>query len=220
MSKVKLSQIKSIFNLKNIISYINNDSKIELFYFSKYFQNKLELKVLYEEKYLQKKGFNISNYLYTETYNKDYLNTKYQEFISNNNVNQKELEDSIYYVLENLGNINKNLKKENSRILINIDSPLFKIISKTKNFEDYYIINIYEDNVDKNYKLCDDNLNNSNINYNSICYTFKNITKLHFLNQLKIEINKIKSLKYKKENKDKKDVYSTLFEKIKNFRFK
>ena len=151
-----LDKIKSIYIQNNIFDYIEDiNFKLKLFYFSKYFQKKFNLKIIFQEKYLKKFEFNISNYLYTDKYIKEYLNNKYDEFLLKNKLNKKEFEDILYNVLynKNIGGIDKNIKMLDSKILINIDSPLFELISKTKYFEKGYIINIYEENIDNNYKL-------------------------------------------------------------------
>ena len=88
--------------------------------------------------------FNISKYLYTEYYNKDYLNNKYDEFLSKNELNKYKFEKILYNVLANINieNLDENLEKKDSKIIINIDSPLFIIISKINKFENNYEINI------------------------------------------------------------------------------
>ena len=104
--------INSIYILKNIFNYIkDNNFQLKLFKYSKHFQNKLNLKVFYQEKYLKKIRFNISNYLHTEEYNKDYLNKKYEEFLSKNAFNKNEFENIIYNILANIDNIDKNFEK-------------------------------------------------------------------------------------------------------------
>ena len=149
-------KIKSNYISNGIFNFIEDENfKLKLFIYSKHFQIKLNLKASFQEKYLKNIEFNISNYLYTYYYNKDYLNKKYDDFLLNNRLNRKYFENIIYNVLENknIEKIDKNIKKLDIKILINIDSPLFELISKTNNFENNYIINIYEDNIDYNYKL-------------------------------------------------------------------
>ena len=215
------NKIKSIYISDNIFSYIgDNNFKLKLFYYSKFYQNKLNLKVIFQEKYLKKLEFNISNYLYINKYNKDYLNNKYDEFLLKNRLNKKEFETIIYNVLENknIENIDKNIKKFDTKILINIDSPLFELILKTKNFENNYIVYIYEENIDDNYKFyynIFNNSNNTNIKYLSICYNFKNIKKLNYLKELNIDFNKINYMHFINQNKENNNCI--LFENINNF---
>ena len=80
-------------------------------------------------------------------------------------INKEKLESIVYEIVEN--------KEGNYEKLINIDSPLFNIISKTKNFEKIFTINIDQIIIDE-YKLKDDyknfffDLNKKNVKYESI----------------------------------------------------
>ena len=207
-------KIKSYFISNYIFNYIKDDIfRLKLFIYSKHFQNKLNLKVLFKEQYLKKNDFNISDYLYTDTYDKDLLNWKYDLFFLNSGLDKKELENILFYILENtnIENIDKNLKKLDGKILINIDSPLFKFILKTNNFETNYIINIFEENIDDNYKLDCERLNNSKIKY-SIYYNFSNIKKLNYSN---FDVNKINYLNFNCKHKENDNLI--LFDNINNF---
>ena len=205
-------KIKSYFISNYIFNYIKDDIfRLKLFIYSKHFQNKLNLKVLFKEQYLKKNDFNISDYLYTDTYDKDLLNWKNDLFFLNSGLDKKELENILFYILENtnIENIDKNLKKLDGKILINIDSPLFKFILKTNNFETNYIINIFEENIDDNYKLDCERLNNSKIKY-SIYYNFSNIKKLNYSN---FDVNKINYLNFNCKHKENDNLI--LFDNIK-----
>ena len=139
------NKLNSKYISNDIFDYIEDDNfKLKLFYYSKFFQNKLNLKAIFQEKYLKNIRFNISNYLCTDKYIKDYLNKEYDEFLLKNKLNKKEFENIIYNVLENnnIENIDKNIKNLDKKILINIDSPLLELLSKSNNFENNYIINI------------------------------------------------------------------------------
>ena len=204
---------KDIFNF--IFNYIQDDKfKLRFFFYSKSFQKKLNLKSSIQHIYLKKIGFNVSDYLYTLDYNKDFLNKKYEEFLLQNELNKEEIENIIFNAVNcnNIDNIEENLKKLDLKVLINIDSPLFKIISITKNFENDFIINIYENNIDDNYELFY-NILNSNIKYSSIYFHFTTIKKLNYLKDLNINANKIKYLKFINKN-EKSDNF---FEIINNF---
>ena len=107
-------------------------------------------------------------------------------------VNRKSLENLIYEIFENKQI--KGIYKENENY-INIDSPLFEIISKLSNFEINYTIYISQKNIDE-YNLINeyiklfDKLNKSNIKYISIFYLSDN-NGIKYLNQLNIDFNKI-----------------------------
>ena len=168
--------IKSTYIIKNIFNYIQDTNfQLKLFIYSKFYQNKLDIRLIYKEKYINKIGFDINNYLHKKQKNSrnDYLIKKYDKFLLEKKLNKGKFEKIIYDILENkkIKDINEeNNIKEDSEILIDIESPLFKIISKTKTFENFYTIYISQRIMDK-YKLKDyyknyfDNLNKLNIKY-------------------------------------------------------
>ena len=97
-----------------------------------------------------------------------------------------------------------------SEKLINIDSPLFEIVSKASNIEkSYTIYSIYisQKNIDE-YKLKNDyikffdKMNKSNIKYSSIFYNFNDKNKINYLKELNIDFNKIKKLALIEDEKD------------------
>ena len=170
-----IDKIKSIYIIKDIFNYIK-DNKIELklFIYSKHFQNKLNIKYIEaKEKYLKNIGFNINEYLYIEEkkYEKNILNKRYNKFILENKINKKLFEDLIYE--------NKQIKEINkeNETYINIDSPLFEIISKLSHFEKNYTIYISQKNIDE-YDLI-----NEYIKFSSdfLLILFSNKNLLYFL---------------------------------------
>ena len=137
----------------------------------------------------------------------DNLIDKYNNFLLKNNFNKKEFENIFSEVIIKRINENKgNLKK-----FIDMESPFFDIISKTKIFENNYIIYISQTIIDE-YKLKDvynkkfSNLNKNNIKYSSIYYSFEDKRKIIYLNELNIDYNKINRLniinKYSEEDED------------------
>jgi len=224
-----INEIKSTYILKNIFNYIkDNNFQLKLFAYSNYFQNKFDLKLVYKEKFIDKIEFDINKYLHREKekYKIKYLYKKYKNFILEKKIDKKKLEEIIFYVLENrkIKEIN-NIKGESEK-LIDIESPLFKIITKTKAFENNYTIYISQRNIDDNklkdyYKRKFDELNNLNIKYFSIYYYFNEIKKINYLKILNIDFNKIKKISLvqeedieepKKENyNDNKIFFETLF---------
>ena len=134
-------KIKSIYIIKNILNYINANTIQKLFIYSKYFQTQLNIDYIdAKEKYLKNIGFDIKEYLYIdkEKYEKNILNKKYDKFLFEKKINKKLLENLIYEIFENKQI--KGINKENETY-INIDSPLFEIISKKSQLEKniYYI---------------------------------------------------------------------------------
>ena len=165
-NKELIKEIRTLYIIKNIFNYIkDNNFKFKLFFYSKQFQNKLDIKLIdYKEKYINKIGFNINNYLHKE-YEDDNLVKKYDNFILEKKLNKKEFKNLIFELI-----INKKLNEieEDSEKLIDMDSPLFEIISKTKNFENNYTIYISQKNIDDNnlkddFRIKFDNLNKSNV---------------------------------------------------------
>jgi len=212
-----ISNIKSKHILNYIFNYIENkDFKVKLFLYSKKFQIKYDIKLIgLKEKYLKKINFDLEKYLFIEPnlFQKDILTIRYNQFVLEKQF-KKRIENIIYDIFED-----KEIKdieekdvdkiKDNEK-LINIESPLFKILSKTKNFGKIFTIHISQKNIDE-YKLNDnylkffDNLNKKNINYTSIFYNLKNINKINYLRHMNIDFNKIIRLTIEDDDYTKKD---------------
>ena len=147
-----IHEIKSKYILKHILNYIEDKNfQLKLFFLSKYFQTKLEINLLScYKKYLDELGFDFKRYLYKEEdeYEKDILTKQYNNFILNNNLDHKTFEKISSEII-----INQNDKDKEK--YINIDSPLFEIISKIKDFGKLYTIYISQKNIDE-YKLKDE----------------------------------------------------------------
>ena len=119
------------------------------------------------------------------------------------NINKNYLEKLIFEVKNEE---KEKLIKEDFETRVNFNSPLFDIISKTKNFENNYTIYIdqyYIDEYDSNkkHKSFFNKLNKLKVNYSSIYYhndnsgnTYKNNTSL--LKRLNIDFNKIKRMTF------------------------
>ena len=200
-----IDKIKSVYIIKNIFNFIKNSNfQLKLFIYSKYFQNKLNIKLIdYKEQYLKKLKFNLELYLYSkEQKNKvDLLKQKYNKFLSDNKLNKEIFEDILYEVLESkqikdideeeVNNINKDYDKK-----ININSPLFERISKTKMFEKNLSIYISQKKSKNDYIKLFDKLNESNIKYSSIFYDiyYNAMDENNYLKELNINYNNIKKL--------------------------
>ena len=128
--------IQSKYILKNIFNLIpDKQFALKLLSHSKKFQKKLDINYLYcYKKYLDELHFDLNEYLYKyeELYVKGILRRGYENFITKNRLIKEKFEKIIYEVI----NEENEIIKEN---YINIDSPLFEILTKTKVLEKMYI---------------------------------------------------------------------------------
>ena len=195
-----INKIKSVYIIQNIFNYIkDNKIQFKLFRHSKYFQKKLNINFLdCKEKYLKNIGFNINDYLFLkeEEYENNFLNKKYKDFLLKNKINKKLFETLIYEICENNQIKERNNKKEN---FICIDSPLFEVISKINNFEDYYTLYISQACIDNLKNEYHNKLNNPNLKYVSLFYC-TNYIEIESLKRLYFDFNKIKKMKFKNNN--------------------
>ena len=198
-------KIKSIYIIKNILNYIKANEIQKLFLYSKYFQNQLNIEYIdAKEKYLKKIGFDINEYLYIneDKYELNVLNEKYDKFLSETKINKNLLENLIYEIYENKQIKGINQKKET---YINIDSPLFDIISKLSHFEKNYTICIYQKIIDEYNLIYEymnkffDKLKKPNIKYISVIY-FSNYKEIKYLGRLNIDTKITKLILKKVEN--------------------
>ena len=199
-----INKIQSTFIINYIFKYIKNPNFIlKFFLYSKLYQNKLDLEILYQNVIIHKCiGFKLDNYLSSEYIN---LDEKYQQFLSDNGIEKEEFENLLYKILkrkeseEDINEESKNNDEDNFNDdkFIDVDSPLFNIISKTK-FLKKYSIYISQRKIDskskEDYIELFNKLNNSNIKYESICYSFNDIKKLQYLIDFKIDFNNIKEI--------------------------
>ena len=227
--KELINNIKSKHIFDYIFEYIKEKTfQLKLFLYSKKFQKKFDINlIILKEKYLQKIKFELDKYLYVKPnlFKKDYLTIEYNNFLEARKLNKETIENIIYDIFENkkikdIDEVDVDKKKEYGK-LINIESPLFNILSKTKNFSIIFTIHISQIIIDE-YKLkedyikCFDNLNKLDIKYESIFYILKDMYKINYLKEIKINFNKIKRLILKFENNDYKNDHA-LQNKIKYF---
>jgi len=217
MEKKKLiSNLQSKYILNYIFSYIkDNIYKEKLFLYSKKLQLKFDIKLYgLKEKYLKKIDFDKFLYIKPYLFSKNALTIKYNNFLKEGKINKEIFENFIYDIYENKQM--KDLDEEdideedidkikNNEHLINFESPLFQILSKTKNFSKIFTIyisqNIMDDHKLKNqYIEFFNNMNNLDIKYSSIFYDLKNLNKINYLKEINIDFNKIKRLTLKIEN--------------------
>ena len=194
MESIEITKIKSSYIIKNIFNFIKDKNfKVKLFLYTKNkdLHNNLEIDFNdLKEKYLRKIGFYFNEYFHKtpKSFSKILLNEKYNNFFNKKNYTKEKIENIIYDIFKN-----KEIKDIDEEILIDIDSPLFKVISKIKIFEKQFSIFLDE------YKLKDENiieffndLNKSNINYSSIFFNLDDCNKINNLKELNIDFNKIK----------------------------
>ena len=151
-----LNKIKSSILIKHIFNYIkDNNIKFKLFFYSKSFQKKFNIKLNdYKEKYFDKIDFNISKYLEEEKNKNNYLNEEYDNYSLEKKFNEEKFNNILNNISKNKksNKINDDIIKEGFKTLINLDSPLFELISKTNNFDKDYTICICQKKIDE-YKL-------------------------------------------------------------------
>ena len=143
-----INNINSKHILNNIFNYIEDKNfKDKLFLYSKKCQNKFDIKLIgLKENYLKKIEFDLNKYLDIEDYlfAEIFLKIEYNTFLKENQLNKKNIENIIYDIYEN--KIIKDIEEEDvdkimdNEKLINIESPLFNILSKTKNFGKIFTI--------------------------------------------------------------------------------
>ena len=197
-----IDKIKSQYILKGILNYAKDTNlSFKLFYHSKRHQKRLGIHlVIYKEIYLKSLGFDINSYLIQE----ENLTQKYNNFLLENGLNKEKFEKIIYDVTNEE---DSRIIKEDYETKICIDSPLFDIISKTKNFENNYTIFISQTYIDE-YKLKNDyitffnKLNESHTQYSSIYYKFNEIKKINYLKEFNINFNKIRRITLICDKKD------------------
>ena len=199
-----INNIKSKHILNYIFKYIEDKNfQDKLFLFSKKLQKKFDIKLIgLKENYLKKLEFDKYLYIDSTLFEKDFLKKEYNRFLKEKKVKKVKMENIIYEVFEN-----KEIKeideedvekvKDNEK-LINIESPLFEVLSKTRNFGKIFTIYISQKIIDK-HKLKDEykkffvKLNKMNIEYESIFYDYKDNNN-NYLKQININFNKIKKI--------------------------
>ena len=179
-----INNIKSKHILNYIFKYIEDKNfQDKLFLYSKKLQKKFDIKLIgLKENYLKKLEFDKYLYIDSTLFEKDFLKTEYNRFLKEKKV------------------------KDNEK-LINIESPLFEVLSKTRNFGKIFTIYISQKIIDKHklkheYKKFFDKLNKLNIEYESIFYDYKDNNN-NYLKDIKINFNRIKRLTIEIDYTDK-----------------
>ena len=137
-----INNIKSKHILNYIFDYIKDKNfKDKLFLYSKKFQIKFDIKLIgLKENYLKNIKLDLDKYLYIESnsFKPDFLEIEYNQFLIEKELKKEKIESIIYDIFENkeikdLDEEDIDKIKDNEKY-INIESPLFNILSKTKNF--------------------------------------------------------------------------------------
>ena len=209
-NKSILKRIKSKYIYKIIFDYINNDNfKLKLFNYSKYFQNILGLKLFdYKEKFFDNLDINLNEYFYKDSCKfpikksilKVMLESDLKEYKLDFNFIQKYLINSLNKKVKALIDQFNNKASIFSDLYINISSPFFDFISQSEIFE-FFGMRIFIDKINL-FVFKEDLisfLNNLNISskISSLVFFYKDPCDIDYLEEYKIKINfeNIKKLK-------------------------
>ena len=219
------SKILSKYICEIIFKYIDDAHfKYRLFKYSKFNQKKFDIKLLdYFEFFLNKCGIDLQDYLFceenslTEKFDKERYDKKLKEDLLKNNIDLKDMNQYVINHLkkESISHYNqKYLYLDSKEYNIDIYSPFFDLISKEKILEGLRIISI-PIKVIKQYDLLNDyisvfdKMNKSNIIYRNLEIIFSKSNNINFLNNLKLDFNKINQLIFEEEfiddNEEEKD---------------
>jgi len=240
MEEEILKRISSKFILRLIPEYIKDKNFIfKLFAYSNYFQKKIGIGLSdYINKHIErfeKLGLKAEHFLkfqnyFTKDYDKNILDSKLSNELNKYGIDKKNYQNysnNYFTIYENeykKNNLKYNLIEynENTEKIININSPLFDPISKTKSFNLFFTIEIplstiKEFDLQNDYKSVFQKMNELNINYSSLSLFFLDSNNINYLNELNIDFNKIKRLNIYPNylSKYNKNIYINLFS-IKN----
>ena len=199
-----LQKISSKYIFQIIFHYIeDNIIPMKIIFYSKYFQKKLDLSIFdYQKIYFKNIGFNIKKYLSNFStdseikYNdKELLIKKFNEDLLKYKINVNDINKYVMNYFQNI------YVKDNIDYYKYIDvySPFFDIISKSKIFEKHFIIPISIELI-KNYELKNDyirafkRLNELKIKYSALMLIYKNGKDINYLNEFNINFSEIKKL--------------------------
>jgi len=201
-NKSILKRIKSKYIYKIIFDYINNENfKLKLFNYSKYFQNILGLKLFdYKEKFFDNLDINLNDYFYKDSCKipmkkpllKQMLENDLKEYKLDFNFIQKYLINSLNKKIKALIDKFKNKASIFSDLYINISSPFFDFISQSEIFE-FFGMRIFIDKI--NLFVFKEDLisfiNNLNISskISSLVLFYKKPCEIDYLEEYKIKIN-------------------------------
>ena len=223
--KKSLSNINSAYIIKNIFTYIkDNNFKLKLFTFSKKFQNKLNIGIFhYQEIYFNKYNLNLNEYLNLRSFDldkrsllKDMLNEKLTKEKIDIHLFKSYVINYFKYKSKEEIKKDENLKF-NSKLLIDISSPILEILSSTDILAQYFTISIpinyfiTYSNLKEDYISCFDKLNKTKSKYSSIKIDFKNNEDINIIKELNINFEQIKELSILKNGRSDTYNYNYFF---------
>lgn len=203
-------KIKSKYIIQYIFSFIaDKNFLLKLIVYSKLSKKKMNIQledyqIIFMSNIIKWKDYLIYEE-YGDNFNKNKLKEKLINDISKQNIKYDEnimIKSFIYYIKNNPKKINK--KNKNSRRnkdygYIDFFSPFFDSLSKSKNFNEFFtiLISIYEIN---RYDLLQyyydkfNELNDLNINYESLRFEYENGYYVDFLKYIPINYKQLKKL--------------------------
>ena len=220
-----LSQINSTYILERIFNYIeDNNFKFKLFSFSNLFQKKLNIGLFnYQELYFKKYDINLNSYLNLRSFDLDkrtLLKDMLNETITKKNIDPDLFKSYVinYFKYRSKEEICKeeNLKF-NSKLLIDISSPILEILSQTDILGQYFTISIpinyfaRINNLKGEYVSCFDKLNKTKAKYSSLKIDFKNNEDINIIKELNINFGQIKELSILKTGRSDTYNYNYFF---------
>ena len=243
-SKIKLGKIKSKYLIEEIFKYIDKENfKYKLFSYSKQFQTQLCIGLYdYQERYIKKEigDFNVSSYIYdlpyNKPYNKYYLEDKLNYILNKSTKVKKDLLSNfvLNYYQKYWINLEETKKQDNTlidyfskEIQIDMNSPFFDYLSKNEIFEKIFSITIptyiMDQHDSENYIKAFKEFEESNINYSSLRFLYKDIEKLkNCLSKYNINFKKNKRLfiieKNDSANNKSSIKYNNFYEKLFSFK--
>ena len=198
-----LQKISSKYIFQAIFDYIPDDKiKMKIVLYSKSIQDKLDLSIFdYQEIYFQNIGFNI--YRYFSHFSKDAELKNNEEILLLKKFDDDllkfkiDIDDVIKYSFNYFQNVDEKEIVDDYKY-IDVYSPFFYIISKTKMLEKF-IIPISTELI-ANFKLKTlyitsfKKLNESNIKYPALIFIYKNGKDIDYLKEFNINFSQIKKL--------------------------
>ena len=222
-----LKKIKSKFILNTIIDYIKEDNKLQIFLFSKYYQQILGIKLLdYQQQYFNKKGIELDDLkiffspiqIRNNNFNRNILKDNLKLYLNKNNIKYDLLKS---YLIEYNKCLIKDLNKENEQKKpIDIYSPFFDDLLKNRCLE-FFIIQIDFEFIEKfqlynDYKDIFDKLNIFKSNF-CIKISFKNENVISLIKDFKINFELLKGLDMINIGNEKNINYDSLFKNLFDF---
>ena len=221
-----LKEIRSKFILNIIIDYIKNDKKLQLFSFSKYYQEILGIKLLdYQQQYFTKKGVELDDLkvffspiqIRNNNFNRNMLKDNLKSYLNKKNIKYDLLKS---YLIEYNKYHTKDLNEDNApkkQLDIDIYSPFFDDLLKNRSLE-LFIILIDIELIEKfqlynDYKNAFDKLNKFKSNF-SIKINFKNENIISFIKDFKINFELLIGLYMINIGNEKNINYDNLFKNL------